>query len=87
MCIKEDRSSCTASHSGCHCWHPLHEGPWYGVIPPDSRCCHCGLLLSQLHGPFKPQPYGNTYWYGTGNNIKVTFSVQPVTNSGKIEIR
>lgn len=56
------KNSCRGSlNYSDHCWHPTHHGPWYGTIPPANRCCWCGVLDTQLHGPYKPESYQWTW--------------------------
>lgn len=70
MCCCNCKCNCVAVCQ--HCWHSTHEGAWFGVVPPDIRCCKCGILQSQLHGPYL-NPYGGSWTISTSDNtIKIT---------------
>lgn len=51
MCCKNNccKQTCCCSS---HCYHSTHVGAWYGVNPPQMRCCKCGHVYQAYVRPF-----------------------------------
>lgn len=53
-------NSCPQAPDGAHCDH-YPTGPWYGVTPPQGRCCWCGQTTGARHGPHAPRSGWGTW--------------------------
>lgn len=44
---------CASSPNGKHCFCVGYTGTWFGINPPQNKCCWCGQPPAPAHGPYR----------------------------------